>query len=464
VTEELRGHIVVLGAGRSGRAVVEHVVAAASRGDDVRVTLVDGGSGPALEARARLLRVLGADVILGSANVPTDADLIVASPGIPPASPIIAAARASKAPVISELEFAYRVSSSPWAAITGTNGKTTTTALLEHLLRESGIPAESVGNIGRAATRVAGEAGPATVLVAEVSSFQLALTERFHPRVAVLLNITPDHIDWHGSIEAYTADKARVFANLTPGDTAVINIDDPGSAPFAVSVASRGVSVCTVGIASSSADATLDGDMLVLMIRGEQVPLVGVSDLMIRGDHNVSNALAAAASAHALGASVAGIRVGLRSFAPIEHRLESVGVVSGVEYYNDSKATNPDAVLKALTAFEDRPLVVLLGGHNKGNEFVDLARAVALRCKAAVLFGECADEFSAAFSASSPAGFDVVRTNGMVEAVLAAARMTVPGDVVVLSPACASFDEFDDYEHRGRVFRQTIVLLGGEEE
>jgi len=459
VAEEIRGHVVVLGAGRSGRAVAEYVATARSCGVDVRVTLVDGSVDPAIERRAVLLRGMGVRVLTGSSSVPEDADLIVASPGIPPTSPIMASARASGAPVISELEFAYRVSSSPWIAVTGTNGKTTTTALIEHLLRESGIPAESVGNIGRAATRVAGEAGSATVFVAEVSSFQLALTERFHPRVAVLLNITPDHVDWHGSLEVYTADKARVFANLTPDDTAVINIDDAGSAPFSAKVAALGVRVCQVGLSGSQPDATLDGDMLVLTIHGERVPLIRVGELGIRGDHNVSNALAAAAAAHAIGASLPDIRAGLRSFEPIEHRLESVAVVAGVEYFNDSKATNPDAVLKALTAFEDRPLLVLLGGHNKGNDFNELARAIVLRCKGAVVFGESADEFVAAFRTIRAEGFALARSEGMVAAVVAAARMAVPGDVVTLSPACASFDEFDDYEHRGRVFRETVCSL-----
>ncbi len=299
------------------------------------------------------------------------------------------------------------------------------------------------------------------MLVAEVSSFQLALTQRFHPRVAVLLNITPDHVDWHGSLEAYTADKVRVFANQVPGDTAVIDIDDPGSAPFAASVAASGVDVCAVSLRDSG-DATLDGDMLVLGTRTQPVPLVRVGDLKIRGEHNVSNALAAAAAARAIGASVADICAGLRTFEPIEHRLESVGVVRNVEYFNDSKATNPDAVLKALTAFEDRPLIVLLGGHNKGNDFRDLARAVGARCKGAVIFGESGRGFAEAFAASV-CGFEAVRTEGMREAVAAAARMARPGDVVALSPACASFDEFDDYEHRGRVFRETVRALEGVE-
>jgi len=253
-----------------------------------------------------------------------------------------------------------------------------------------------------------------------------------------------------------------VFANLTSGDTAVINVDDPGSAPFAAEVRARGVSVCEVGIAGTRGDATVDGDMLVLTVHGERVPLVRIDELQIRGEHNVSNALAAAAAAHAIGASLPDIRNGLRSFEPIEHRLESVGVVSGVEYFNDSKATNPDAVLKALTAFDARPLVVLLGGHNKGNDFVELARAVSQRCKGAVIFGESAEEFARAFSEVSPPAFEVVRTASMIDAIAAAALMTVAGDVVALSPACASFDEFDDYQHRGRVFRDAVRLLSGE--
>ncbi|MHB8925916.1 MAG: UDP-N-acetylmuramoyl-L-alanine--D-glutamate ligase [Coriobacteriia bacterium] len=462
MTEEITGHVVVLGLGRSGRAVAEYLTCKAGGGANVRVTVVDGADSPALSAAAAGLRAVGAEVLLGTNDVPSDANLIVASPGIPPASALMTSARANGAPVIGEIELAYRVSRSPWVAITGTNGKTTTTALVAHILETAGLPVETVGNIGYAATAIAAGAGPATVLVAEVSSFQLMLTERFHPRVSVLLNITPDHIDYHGSLEAYAADKARVFANQTTGDTAVIDVDDPGSAPYADTLADSGVDVCRVSRTRSfEHGATVTDGMLVLRCGDVATGLVRVDELKIRGDHNVSNALAAAAAAHAAGAGIEGIREGLRTFEPIEHRLEPAGVVGGVEYFNDSKATNPDAVLKALTAFDERPLVVLLGGHNKGNDFGDLAGAVCARSRAAVVFGECAAELEEAFW-QQDGGCRVVRVPGMSEAVSAAAEMAHPGDVVVLSPACASFDEFDDYEHRGRVFKDLVATMAKE--
>ncbi len=458
MAEQITGHVAVLGAGRSGRAVAARLADDAAAGVDVRVTLIDSTRSDALESLTAALEGPNVTVELGSEAVPGDVALVVASPGLPPGSTLMMAARATGAPVLSEIEVAYRLSASPWIAITGTNGKTTVTSLVAHLLEQAGRPAETVGNIGRAAVRVVGETGPATVLVAEVSSFQLALTQRFHPRVSVLLNITPDHIDWHGSLSAYAEDKARVFANQTVGDTAVIDIDDPGSAAYAERAGASGAEVRTVSRRRTDAFARVEGDMLVLGHGDGRVELVGTGDLRIKGDHNISNALAAAAAAHSVGIDAESLREGLRTFEPIEHRLEPCGVSGGVEYFNDSKATNPDAVLKALTAFDERPLIVLLGGHNKGNDFDGLAQAVCERCKRAIVFGESAGELAAAFAACP--GFPVMRVTGMLDAVTAAAAEAVPGDVVVLSPACASFDEFTDYEHRGRVFKEAVAALG----
>jgi len=460
VTELISGHIVVLGLGRSGSAVAEYVADQARAGAAVAVTALDAASSEALISERDRLTALGCAVVLGADSVPSDARLVVASPGLSPQSALMRSAAALGVPVISEIEFAYRISRSAWVAVTGTNGKTTTTALVTHLLNNAGVPAQSVGNIGRAATRVASEAGAAAVLVAEVSSFQLALIDSFRPRIAVLLNITPDHVDWHGTLERYAADKARVFANQGAGDVAVIDVDDDGARPHADRVEAQGVDVFRVSTRSvQTQGAYLDGTTLMLAVAGgEPIRLLDRGELAIRGDHNVSNALAAAAAAYAAGAPVASIREGLATFLPIEHRLEPAGVVGGVEFVNDSKATNPDAVLKALTAFEDRRVILLLGGYDKGNDFGPLASEIASRGASAVLFGAAAPLIKAAFTTTAPA-LDVPVAGHLSEALEVAARMAHPGDVVVLSPACASFDEFRDYENRGHVFKDLVRAM-----
>jgi len=424
------------------------------------VTLYDAADNSALRELAAPLEASGVRVVLGSSDVEGEYDLCVASPGIAPNAPIMVSARAACENVISEIEFAYTRSAVPWVAVTGTNGKTTTTALLAHLLRVGGLAAAAVGNIGNAATDALAPKD-IEVLVAEVSSFQLALTSTFHPKVAVLLNVTPDHLDWHGSLAAYTADKGRVFANMTEGDLAVIDVDDAGSAPFAEVVEGQGITVARISLETSYAGGgSVVDDLLVLETPSGPVRLVRVDELQIRGAHNASNALAAAAAAHGLGVAATDLRKGLRTFAPIEHRLEPVGTVGGVDWFNDSKATNPDAVLKALSAFGGRPVVVLLGGRNKGNDFRPLAEEVARTAKSAIVFGEARDELASAFR-----GLDVsiTKAHGLEAAVREAARIADPGDVVLLSPACASFDEFTSYEHRGAEFKRRVAALAGGE-
>lgn len=454
------GHLLVLGLGGSGEAAAEWALGRAAADAEIRVTVVDSGSGEALERRAARLVAAGAEVHLGTCDLPP-ADLIVASPGIRPQADIMCAALGHGAPVISELELAYRVSRAPWVAITGTNGKTTTTALVTHLLVEAGIPAEPAGNIGTAAISVAAAMGEAGVIVAEVSSFQMTLADTFHPRVAALLNITPDHLDYHGSMEAYAAEKAKVFAHQVSGDTAVIDLDDPGSAPYAERAAAGGASVCGVSrLAVEGARAYVRGDILVLEEGGRAHDLVAVCDLGIKGDHNVSNALAAAACARAAGADFEAISRGLRSFRPIEHRLEPTGVLDGAEYFNDSKATNPDAVMKALTAFGDRSLVLLLGGRNKGIDLRPLAVRVSERARAVVLFGQAAAEFEDAFAGLA---VELHAASGLTQAVDVARTIAREGEVVVLSPGCTSFDEFGGYEERGRRFKELVRSAAGDE-
>ena len=454
------GDMLVVGLGVSGDAAVHFLLDRAAR-DGGRVVAVDSSDTPALREVAERVAGRGAEVMLGISEVHGEYDLAVVSPGIPPSSPLRVSAQEHSHELIGELELAYRASVSPWVAVTGTNGKTTVTSLIAHLLSSAGVPAIVAGNIGPAATQIATASGSATTIVAEVSSFQLAATREFHPRVSVLLNITPDHLDWHGSMETYTLDKAAIFANQGPGDSAVIDIDDVGAASFVEPVHEAGVDVwrvSTKGVPDHGAGMR-DG-VLVLATASGEIELVHRDEMAIKGDHNVSNALAASAAACAVGADTDHIAAGLRSFEPIAHRLEPLMVVGGVEYVNDSKATNPDATIKALTAFPDQPVIVLLGGRNKGNSFDDLAARVASACKGAVVFGEAAGTI---LEALDRAGFEAVRAEDLEGAVKAAELLADPGDIVLLSPACASFDQFEDYVDRGESFRRYVAAMAGEE-
>lgn len=435
-------------------AVAQYIAARRDAGEAVDVTVYDAGDSSELHSRAIMLRKQSVRVVLKASCLLEPVDLCIASPGIPPTSQLRRSAREMASRTISEIEFAFERSHSPWLAVTGTNGKTTVTSLVAHLLREGGVPVECVGNIGDPAIGVVDTAGPSTAIVAEVSSFQLALTQQFRPRVSVLLNITPDHIDWHGSLEAYAADKARVFQNQGSGDTAVINIDDSGSARYADDLELRGIRVVRVSRKNLPVGgAGLVDGVLTLDCPSGPVPLLSASDLRIRGDHNVSNALAAAAAACAWGVTPDNLRSGLASFAPVPHRLETVGVFDGIEYVNDSKATNPASVLAALSAFSDQKIVLLLGGRNKGSTFFEVAEAAKRACRAIVAFGEARDEIA---SAIRKGGSDPVVVPTLADGVDLARSLALPGDVVLLSPGCASFDEFEGYAHRGQVFAELV--------
>lgn len=449
---DLSGRIAVLGLGRSGTAVVQWALARQGHHAADVVVFVEHDD-EAMREAAEPIRHLGVRVVLGAEVVPDEGfAFIVASPGIAPWRPIVESARSRGVPVISELELAYLVAEAPIVAVTGTNGKTTVTSLVTHLLNTAGMAAVAAGNIGAPALDAARRAPASSVIVAECSSFQLALTDQFHPRVAVLLNITPDHIDWHGSLEAYAADKARIFRNIGAGDTAIVDIDDTGSARMLDTAGASGAHTVRVS-RDGVAEARIADGVLVVEREGRAEQLVLVDDLLIHGQHNVSNALAAAAAAIAAGADIESVRRGLRTFRPIEHRLEPVGIVDDVSYVNDSKATNPDAVLKALTAFDDDPLIVLLGGRNKGNSFDELAAACSERCKLSVLYGEARPELESVFDSVGGAYAPAV---DLREALDVARSAAVAGDTVLLSPACASFDAFTGYEQRGRIFAELV--------
>ena len=411
---------VVLGLRRSGLAASEAI----------RRMLPDAliqGADDAPDIDRDRLAAAGVELVGQGDIVPMQgATALVKSPGVPEGHPLVAAARAAGVPVWSEVELAYRLIESPIIGITGTNGKTTTTELVGAMLRAGNVPVEVAGNVGRPLSELAGRVDRETWIACELSSFQLEDIDRFRARVAVILQVTPDHLDRHGSFAAYLAAKLRIFENQTAEDTAVLNADDP-----------------------VLRDAAIPGSGRRIWFSRDQSDRIDWEHSAIRGDHNLENALAAAAAAEAAGVPREARDRALRSFTPPPHRLETVAVRDGVAFVDDSKATNPEAAIKALTAYEDG-VRLILGGSLKGSSFAELATAVAHGPVVSVdVYGEAAGQIASALAAARVPH----RTHPhLADAVQAAAAGASAGDVVLLSPACASFDEFRDYAERGEVF------------
>ena len=433
-------------------------------------------------AAARLLRRLGAEVLVcdGAAETGTrlagefaeggipvawgqdgpellrGRDYLVWSPGIRIDHPLARAARAAGVPVLSELEVAWRASRAPFLCVTGTNGKSTVTDLAGALLRGAGLGVEVCGNIGRPACEAAPRAPADGMVVAEVSSFQLETVDRLEPKVAVWLNLTPDHLDRHGDLANYGAMKQRLFRRQGADDVAVWNADDPEvmkrRIPAGIPAAPASA---FFSIASPVEDgAYADGPALMLVQRGRAERLMAAGEMKLRGRHNLANALAAVAAVTPLGASPDSIRQVLRDYAGLEHRMEPAGVVDGVEFVNDSKATNVASLTVALRSFE-RKVVLIAGGRDKGQDFRPLAELVRERAKHLVLIGEGADRIAQAW-----AGVPTSRAATLAEAVREALEQARPdSSTVLLSPGCASFDMFQDYEDRGRQFKAEVERL-----
>lgn len=466
------GDVLVLGLGKSGKAVVEYCLELL--GSRVKsLTIAAGDHNENLLGYAQECERRGAKVYFDRFTFEGRYDLCVASPGISQFSRFYENAAAASAAVISEVEFAWRESraDSRWIAVTGTNGKTTTTTLITHILEEAGERVAAVGNIGNTCIEAVA-ADAADVFVAEVSSFQLASMELFAPQVAVLLNITPDHLYWHMTFDAYAEAKKNIYRRLsdTNGTLVIDAVCDVTRACVKELAANpdRGFDYiplgCAAGLDHSMKDACgsanaawLHDDMLRVEYGDESIELVAASSLHIKGEHNASNALAAASAALAAGVAPEFVRRGLRTFKPLEHRLEPCGDIAGVTFFNDSKATNVDATLKALSAFAPGKAIFLLGGHDKGTELDELVTEAARICRGVVCFGAAGERFAKAFEAAQ-ADVEVVRADHMEDALDAAIDMVCPGDAVVLSPACASFDEFESFEHRGRVFKQLVAF------
>ncbi len=444
--------VLILGLGKSGKAAACHALA---RKDDV--TIYAGKSNDAAYACAAQFEKEGATVFFDTEDVQGSFDICIVSPGIPQTGSFYQSALQASNELMSEPEYAWRYSPENWIAVTGTNGKTTTTSLIAHLLNACGHAAQSCGNIGRTCLEAAESRSADETLVAEMSSFQLASTCRFAPCVGVLLNITPDHIAWHGGFNAYAQAKFKVFDNMGAGTSAVITDEVLAAYPeLSDRLTAQGVSLVHVGKRFDHSCAFVNDDNVLVYIGddGAPVELVAAHDLKIKGSHNIENSLAAAAAVLAYGCKPECVCAGLKSFEPLEHRIEPCGTVAGIEFFNDSKATNVDATLKALTAFPATRIVLLLGGRDKGTALEELVSACQGVCAAIVAYGEAGQRFYDAFADS---GILHDLQPGMRQAFERAREIAQPGQAIVLSPACASFDEFDSFEQRGEVFKEYVV-------
>lgn len=445
------GEVAVLGLGKSGTSAARLL-----RSRSVRVYASDSGSSPTVEANAAQLRSLGAAVDTGGHDLQriARASRVVVSPGIDPQNPPVAAAIEAGVPLVSEIEIALEsLRDSQIIAVTGTNGKTTTTALIGHLLRSVGIDAVDAGNIGTPLSDMALRDKHPEWIALEMSSFQLHDTPGLSPKVGVLTNLTPDHLDRYRSTEDYYSDKARLFANATSSSKWVLNGDDVLVGQMAANIAGEKFGFST----RTRSDAWLDDQTGTMMLRGDE--LMPRSELGLLGDHNVANALAAA-----LAVSIADERFSttgalkkmadaLRSFHSLAHRLEIVGEVNGVQWINDSKATNVSSTLVAIRGMR-RPTILLLGGRHKGEPYTGLIGAIKRSVKKVIAFGEAGPEIEKNLGNAVP--FE--RLGSDFEEVMAHARASAqPGDAVLLSPACSSFDMFRNYEERGATFKRLAM-------
>jgi UDP-N-acetylmuramoylalanine--D-glutamate ligase len=443
---ELGGkQVLVVGLARTGVATA---LFCAARG--ARVTATEERPESQIAETAAKLRAAGVTLELGGHGAETfvQQDLIVPSPGVSPAMPALAAARAIGIPVWSEIELAWRFLRGRLICITGSNGKTTTTSLAGHILETAGLPVQVAGNIGTPLISRVDVSSDAGFTVVEASSFQLESISAFRPDVAVLLNLTQDHLDRHGSFEAYGRMKMRMFENQTEEDAAILNADNAAAAQYAPSRPRVFWFSRQRRVASG---CFLRDDEIVFRSDGSETVLLRRRDIGLRGDHNVENVLAAAAAAKLVGVEPGAIAEGVRSFAGVEHRIEFVATISGVDYFNDSKATNVDATLKALDAFPGNVLVIL-GGKDKGCDYTILRDALRRHARMVLLIGSAADKIEAELGGVVPAE----RAGTIALAVEIAVARAQPGDTVLLAPACASFDQFESYEHRGRAFKQLV--------
>lgn len=458
--------VCVVGLGIAGFAAADALIQL-----DAQVTILDANPSEKTKERATILEILGAEIIFGDdTKIPSKIDLLVLSPGVSPLAPIVSAAQEQNIVIWGELELAWRLRDpnhpAPWLLVTGTNGKTTTTLMLESILRTAGKRTVAAGNIGRSLVEVVMDPEPWDVLAIEVGAPQLPFVQSITPQAAVCLNLAPDHLDLFGSYEAYRAAKAKVYDRCEVA--AIFNLADPETVLMVeqaeVTQGCRAIGI-TLGIPDVSMLGIVDEflvDRAFLAERKESaLELAEVTDLAINARHNVENALAAAALARAHGIEPRHIRDGLRAWQPAPHRIAQVATINEINYIDDSKATNTHAAKTSLTAYDS--VIWIAGGMAKGQDFSNLILETANRIKGVVLLGVDQAEIAAALSKHAPQ-IPVVKitstdNEAMQQVVAAATKMAKPGDTVLLAPGCASWDMFRDYAHRGDAFEAAVRQL-----
>ncbi|MDF2569467.1 MAG: murD [Sporomusa sp.] len=451
-TEFARKNILVLGAGVSGISV-----ACILRQLGANVTLSDAKPADKIDKDFNHLKKTGIVLALGNQNEELlgGLDYLVLSPGISIYIPLVVAAQKRGITVMSEVEVAYRLSRAPIVAITGTNGKTTTTTLVGEMLKTTGRQVSVGGNIGAALSEQVIETEPDGYIVAEISSFQLEGTIKFRPHIAAVLNLTPDHLDRHHTMEIYQEMKERIFANQHANDYLILNYDDKTvhtmaeRAPGKVFYFSR--QKCL------ESGIFVEGGSIRLRWDGKVTDICTVHDIKIKGGHNVENALAACAIAYFAGVQPENMAEVLKTFPGVEHRIEPVAEIAGVAYYNDSKATNPESSIKALEAFPNH-IILIAGGRDKNTDLTEFMELVKERVDHLILLGEAQQRF--AESAAQHGVKNIHKPDSFAEAVALAYRLAQSPQVVLLSPACASYDMFNNYEERGKVFKNLVCQLG----
>lgn len=443
--------VLVVGLGKSGLSAAMFL-----RAQGARVTVSDTRSAVALEKEIPALLEAGIMVESGGHGLLTfrRQDLIVVSPGVPMDTPEVKQVVAFGLPVIGELELASRYLEGRVVAITGSNGKTTTTTLVGKIFADAGVPTLVGGNIGLPVIDLVAKSTPETVNVLEVSSFQLETVEEFHPWIAVILNITPDHLDRHGSFESYVAAKERIFARQDANDFLVLNGDDRVAQMCAARAKSSVFWFSGTKVVRRGAFVR---DAVIVWVEkegGTTEPVMPVAEIPLKGAHNVENVLAAVCAARLARIPAESVRASVAGFRAVEHRLELVRKFNEVEYYNDSKATNVDAAMKAVASFTGG-IHLILGGKDKDSDYSTMADMLKRRVKVVYTVGSAAEKIERQLHGV----VKMVSAQTIEAAVAKAAKAAAPGDVVLLSPACSSFDQFENYEHRGRVFRQSVMEL-----